>query len=214
MMRPLIVMLGMALAGATAAAQHGRPFRPEDLGLLEAPDRDVWQRPVEIMDALGIGDGSVVADLGAGGGWFTIRLSPRVGPNGIVYAEDVQPQMIKVIERRIALEGLKNIRPTRGTAEDPRLPAGRLDAALMVDAFYEVQKPSVFLRNLAVSLKPNGRLGIVEFTKEGGGPGPEMDVRVDPDDVIRDAEAAGFQLLERKTFLRYQYMLVFGKRQQ
>lgn len=210
--RPLIVALGIALAGMTALAQHGRPFRPEDLGLLEAPDRDVWQQPELIMDALGIGDGSVVADLGAGGGWFTIRLSPRVGPNGIVYAEDFQPQMIKVIERRILLEGLKNIRPTRGTAEDPRLPAGQLDAALMVDAFYEVQKPSVFLRNLAVSLKPNGRLGIVEFTKDGGGPGPLMEVRVNPDDVIRDVEAAGFRLLKRETFLRYQYMLVFGKR--
>jgi ubiquinone/menaquinone biosynthesis C-methylase UbiE len=211
--RLLIVVLGMAAATLTVGAQHGRPFKPEDLGLLEAPDRDVWQRPEDIMDALGIGDGTVVADLGAGGGWFTIRLSPRVGPNGIVYAEDFQPQMIKVIERRIALEGLKNIRPTRGTADDPHLPAGQLDAALMVDAFYEVQKPSVFLRNLAVSLKPNGRLGIVEFTKDGGGPGPPMDVRVDPVDVIRDAEAAGLRLLKRETFLRYQYMLVFGKRQ-
>src|SRR5512143_187294 len=82
-------------------ATHRKLFAPVDLGLLEAPDRDAWQRPDRVMDALGIADGSVVGDLGAGGGWFTIRLARRVGPNGIVYAEDVQPQMIEAIERRV-----------------------------------------------------------------------------------------------------------------
>lgn len=220
----LLVALGLTAAIATAAAQqHGRLFPPEDLGLLEAPDRDVWQRPDQIMDALGIAEGKVVADLGAGGGWFSIRLARRVQPNGIVYAEDVQPLMIRAIERRRDLEGLKNIiKPHLGRADDPQLPVGQLDAVLFVDSYHEIEKPVVLLRNVARSLKPRqvvngeeipaGRIGIVDFTKDGGGPGPATEERVDPERVIRDAEAAGLQLVSRETFLRYQYMLVFEAR--
>ncbi len=208
----LLLALSLGPAGPEAAPQqHARLFPPEDLGLLEAPDRDGWQRPEEIMDALSIADGSVVADLGAGGGWFTIRLAGRVGPNGLVYAEDIQPQMIKVIDRRKELLGLKWIRPHLGTPTDPKLPQGVLDAALMVDSFHEMEDPVLLLRNLARSLKPTGRIGIVGFTKEGGGPGPLMEQRVDPGTVIRSAEAAGLSLVKRETFLRYQYMLVFGR---
>src|SRR3954464_14007304 len=96
----------LALAAAPLAGQHARLFPPENLGMLEGPDRDAYQRPDQIMDALQIGEGSKVADLGAGGGWFTVRLSRRVGPNGRVYAEDIQPQMIEAIKRRTAREGL------------------------------------------------------------------------------------------------------------
>ena len=107
--------------------------------MLEGPDREAWQRPELIMDALGIGDGSVVADLGAGGGWFTVRLAKRVGPNGVVYAEDIQPQMIEAIQRRVQREGLRNVSTVLGAADHPSLPRERLDAALMVETFYEVE---------------------------------------------------------------------------
>ena len=82
---------------ARSKSQHGRLFPPQDLGLLEAPDRDEWQRPQQILDALGIAEASVVADVGAGSGWFTVRLARRVGPNGTVYAQDVQPEMLAAI---------------------------------------------------------------------------------------------------------------------
>ena len=162
------------------------------------------------MDALLIADGSTVADLGAGGGWFTIRLATRVGPNGKVYAEDVQPEMIEAIRRRVERAGLKWVRPILGTQSDPRLPEP-VDAVLIVDSFHEMRQPVVMLRNVARSLKPTGRLGIVEFTKKGHGPGPPMEERVDPERVIRDAEAAGLKLLSMETFLRYHYMLVFAR---
>ncbi len=84
----------------------GRLFSAQDLGLLEAPDRDQWQKPDQIMDALGVADGSIVADLGAAGGWFTLQLARRVGPNGLVFAEDIQPQMIEAITRRVQNENL------------------------------------------------------------------------------------------------------------
>src|SRR6187551_1160686 len=115
--------------------QHSRLFPPERLGELEGPDRDAWQRPDQIMDALLIGEGSVVADLGAGGGWFTVRLARRVGPNGRVYAEDVQKEMIGAIDRRVQREGLRNVVTTLGTQIDPRIPAATLDAVLIVDAY-------------------------------------------------------------------------------
>lgn len=199
------------LVAGVAAQQHVRLFRPEDLGLLEGPDRDAWQRPDQIMDALRIGDGSHVADLGAGSGWFTIRLARRVGPNGVVYAEDIQRQMIEAISRRVARENLANVKPVLGEANDPKLPAP-VNAVLIVDVYHEMDQPVVLLRNVARYLKPDGRIGIVDFTREGGGPGPAMDERVDPERVIRDAEAADLALESRENFLRYQYMLVFVPR--
>lgn len=163
------------------------------------------------MDALGIADGAVVADLGAGGGWFTVRLARRVGPQGIVYAEDIQPQMIEAISRRIEREGLQNVRPVLGTPNDPKLPKGRLDAILIVDAYHELTDPVALLRNVRRALHPGGRLGIVDFKRGAGGPGPPADQRVDADRVIRDARQAGFRLLRRDENLPYQYLLVFGR---
>jgi ubiquinone/menaquinone biosynthesis C-methylase UbiE len=179
--------------------------------MLEGPDRDAWQRPDQIMDRLLIAEGSAVADLGAGGGWFTMRLANRVGPNGTVYAEDVQSQMIDAITRRTARAGLKNVKTVLGTASDPRLPAP-VDAVLFNDSYHEVEHPVVMLGNVARALKPNGRIGIVEFKKDGLGPGPPMEERVDPERVIRDAEAAGLRLVSRENFPRYLYLLVFSRR--
>jgi ubiquinone/menaquinone biosynthesis C-methylase UbiE len=205
------VALSMA-AAVPLEAQHTRLFRPEDLGELEGPDRAEWQSPDRIMDALGVGEGVVVADLGAGSGWFTIRLAGRVGPNGIVYAEDVQRQMIDSITRRIERLGLKNVRTVLGTANDPRLPAGAVDAVLIVDSYHEMEQPVALLKNVARSLKRDGRIGIVNFTKDGGGPGPAIEYRVDPERVIADARAAGLELQSRQNFLKYHYMLVFENR--
>jgi ubiquinone/menaquinone biosynthesis C-methylase UbiE len=208
---PAAVALWLILAGAAVAAaaqQHTRLFRPEDLGQLEPPDRDEWQQPDRIMDVLGVGDGSVVADLGAGSGWFTIRLAKRVGPNGLVFAEDVQRQMIEAITRRVEKIGRKNVRTVLGTFSDPRLPK-LVDAVLIVGAFHEIAQPTVLLGNVAKSLKPTGLVGIVDFKKDGGGPGPAMEERPDPEVVIGHARAAGLVLRSRETFLRYQYMLVF-----
>jgi ubiquinone/menaquinone biosynthesis C-methylase UbiE len=190
--------------------RHGRLFLPEDLGSLEGPDREAWQKPDRIMDALGIAEGSFVADLGAGGGWFTIRLARRVGPNGLVYAEDIQRQMIEAIDRRVRREEIRNVALVLGTAEDPRLPVAALDAALMVDAYHEVENKLAFLRNVKLALKPNGRIGIVEFKNDGGGPGPPMEQRIEPQRVIEHARQAGLRLISQETFLPYQYLLVFG----
>ena len=194
---------------AQAQRQHGRLFPPQDLGLLEGPDREKYQRPDQIMDHLGIAEGTVVADLGAGGGWFTIRLAIRVQPGGRVYAQDIQPEMIGSIDRRVGREGLNKVVTTvLGYPSDPNLPAP-VDVVLIVDAYHEVTDPVTFLRNVRKYLRPGGRVGIVEYTKSGHGPGPPMEERVDPETVIRDAEQAGLRLKSRGNFIRYQYLLEF-----
>ncbi len=196
---------------AQQQSPQGKLFAPVDLGLLEAPDRDAWQRPDRVMDALGIADGSSVADLGAGGGWFTIRLARRVGPNGVVFAEDVQPQMIEAIERRVKREGLQNVRAVLGTTSDPRLPSDALDAILIVEAYHEMEDPVTLLRNAARALKPQGRIGVIDYKKDGLGPGPAIDARVDPDTIVRDATGAGLRLIKREAFLPFQFFLVLGR---
>jgi predicted methyltransferase len=168
------------------------------------------------MDALGVAEGSKVAELGAAGGWFTVHLAERVGPNGRVYAEDIQPAMLEGIRRRMQSETQTNVTTVLGTPSDPHLPAG-LDAALISDAFHEMDDPDdptlvvTLLRNVAKSLKPQGRLGIVDWTPGSGGPGPEANHRVDPKTVIKAANAAGLQLITREDFPPFVFLLVFGR---
>jgi ubiquinone/menaquinone biosynthesis C-methylase UbiE len=210
-----MVACAVSCAVASVTAQKStRLFSPLDLGLLEPPDREAWQKPDQVMDALQIAERSVVADLGAGGGWFTIRLARRVGPSGIVYAEDVQRLMIEAIERRVQREGLVNVRPLLGEYDDPfpRLPADTLDAVLIVDAFHEMQHPVVVLRNVARALKPSGLIGIIGYNPGQGGPGPDNPQdRVAPSVILNAAQAAGLKFAGQETFLPYQYFLRFGK---
>ena len=189
---------------------HGRLFPPENLGLLEGPDREDWQQPDRVMDALGIADGARVADLGAGGGWFTVRLAHRVGPNGRVFAQDIQPQMLESIRRRVLREGLGNVETILATPADPRLP-GDLTAVLIVDVYPQMAAPVETLRHIRRALSPQGRLGIIDFRTDGeGGPGPPIDSRLDSAVIVRDAAQAGLRLIREETFLRYQYLLIFG----
>ena len=212
----LVLCAGLLAHGPVVYSQtelrHRELFPPQDLGLLEGPDRAAWQKPAQIMDALGIADGAHVADIGAGAGWFTTRLARRVGPNGVVYAQDVQRQMLDAIRRRVTREGLANVRTVLGEGSVPNLPHNALDAVLVVDSYQEVNPPDrvTFLRNLATGLKPGGRIGIVTYKLGGGGPGPEATRRVARSSVENDAGAAGLQVRAVGN-LPYQYLLVLGR---
>ena len=207
----LLLVLAVAAQAPPAAKPKPRLFRAQDLGLLESPDRVEWQKPDQIMDSLRIAEGSVVADLGAGGGWFSIQLARRVGPNGIVFAEDIQPQMVDYIEQRTQRENLRWVRPILGTTADPLLPPG-VDAILIDDVFHELDDPVTFFRNAAKALKPDGRLGVVDFLPGGGGPGPAPEERPDPKAVIAAAEAAGLRLQKREDIPPFMFLLVFEKK--
>ena len=214
MTRPALIA-ALLLAGSSVYAvqqPHGQLFPPENLGLLEGPDRAEWQKPEQIMDALAIADGARVADIGAGAGWFTIRLARRVGPNGIVYAQDVQRQMLDATRRRVGREGLGNVRTVLGMGSNPNLPSGALDAVLVVDVYPEVEDRITFLRNLAAALKPSGRIGVVNYKPGAGGPGPAPGegVRVEQYAVEADAARAGLRVLSQAGLI-YQYLLVLGR---
>ena len=184
--------------------------RPADLLLLEGPDRASWQRPDQIMDELRIGETSVVADIGAGSGWFTMRLARRV-PNGRVYAQDVQPEMVAAINRRVSREGLDNVKTVLGTTNSPGLDKTvRLDAILIVDVYAEIDERVTFLRNLTASLKPHGRIGVVNYKPGAGGPGPCADRRFPASVVEQDARAADLRVVSTMD-LRYQYVVVLSR---
>jgi predicted methyltransferase len=200
----------LAAAMSQAAKPKTRLFPPLSLGVLEGPDRVQWNKPDLIMDALNIADGSIVADLGAGGGWFTERLARRVGPKGLVYAEDIQSLMIKAINRRVQRENLTNVRPVLGTTRDSRLPHG-LDAVVIVGAYNEMEDPVALLKDAAASLKPQGRIGVVEYTAGAGGPGPDPDQRVSPETVIKGARAANLQVISQDPIPPFMYMIILGK---
>ena len=194
-------------------SRQGRLFKPTDLGLLESPDRAAWQKPDLIMDALKIAYGDTVADIGAGSGFFTVRLARRVGPNGVVYAEDIQQPMLESIKRRVNREGLTNVVTRLGTDTDANLPKGMIDAVLVVDVYHEVQATDDrvrFLRHLADALKAGGRIGIVNYKPGDGGPGPEPERRLHRSVVEEEVRAAGLRVLDRTT-LPFQYMLVVGR---
>ena len=194
------------------APPKGRPFPATDLGLLESPDRAAWQKPELIMDALRIAEKATVADIGAGAGFFTVRLAVRVGPNGLVYAEDIQQPMLESIKRRVSREGLKNVVTRLGTDTDANLPKGALDAVLVVDVYQEVEEESNrigLLRHLADTLKPNGRIGIVNYKPGEGGPG-DPQRRLERSVVEAEVRAAGLRVLDSAT-LPFQYLLVVGK---
>lgn len=208
----LIIASAVVQAQQPAAPRHRELFPPQDLGLLEMPDRAAWQKPDQIMDALGIADGAHVADIGAGAGWFTTRLARRVGPQGVVYAQDIQPQMLYAIRRRVTREGLSNVRTVLGEGSSPNLPNAALDAVLVVDSYQEVNPEDrvTFLKNLARGLKPGGRIGIVNYKLGGGGPGPEASRRVPRASLESDAAAAGLKV-KASGNLPYQYLLVLAR---
>jgi len=223
-MRALAAAIALSVTLPALPAQSKKPqqppkprlFQPQDLGLLDAPDREQWQHPDQVMDALGVAEGSVVAELGAAGGWFTLRLARRVGPNGVVYAEDIQPAMLDAINRRMHNENQTNVKTVLGKPSDPNLPPG-IDAVLISDAFQEMDDPAdrsvivTLLRHVGEALKPQGRLGIVNWTRGDGGPGPPADQRVDAAVIIRAARAAGLLLVVREDYPPFVYLLVFGR---
>lgn len=178
----------------------------------DSPDRAAWQKPDEVIAALGLAPEMRVADLGAGTGYFTVRLA-RAVPRGQVVAEDIEPDMVRHLTERARKEGLTNVQPLLGEAGDPKLPAG-LDVAIMVDTYHHMDDPAGFFTRVRDALKPGGLLVIVDFKKDApeDAPGPPAAMRVEDGAVA--ATLAGIGLVHERTdraLLPYQY-LVFMRR--
>jgi cyclopropane fatty-acyl-phospholipid synthase-like methyltransferase len=175
-----------------------------DLSIFETPGRDERLQINRVMDILGIAAGKSVADIGAGSGWFTVRAARRVTDTGTVYAVDINPEAIRYIRTRGKREKLHNIKPVLSKPDDPQLP-GQVDAVLMLKTYHEIAHPVTLLRNLRPSLQPGARVGVID--RNGNGEDHGIDAPV----VIREANEAGYQLVEQDDFVKdgMDYFLVF-----
>ena len=165
-------------------------------------ERDHWQRSSDVMEALNLHEGNVVVDFGSGVGYFGLKLSPLVGKRGSVVAEDIRRESLGFLRIRAFLRGLHNLRTIRGETNDPRLPAGFADAVLIANTYHELTEPKPILRHLADSLKPGGRLVIVDRGPRSG-PAESRDAQAEhhelrPDLVETEVRNAGFEIISRQ----------------
>ena len=198
------------------ARQHnGHYGNPADLERMirrqEAPERAAWQKPGAVIRALGLRRGHVVADVGAGPGYFSLRLARAVGPSGHVYAVDPEPLMLDVLRDRLTAARSRNVTPVLGRGDDPLLPARRCDVVLIVDTYHHFADGPAFLRRAAQALVPGGRLVNIDFVKRETPVGPPIGHRVAREDFLRDARHAGLALVAEHHILPYQYFLVFRR---
>lgn len=214
------LLLAVLLLSGSLRAQQEHPVTKRQIapvmssdgaGWLTRPEREAEERPELALDEIGIEKGSTVADVGAGVGFYSLRLARRVGPHGKVYATDIQPGMISILKRRMAESGAMNIIPILGTPEDPKLPAGVIDLELLVDVYHEFSDPQAMLRKLRAALKPEGRLVLLEFRGED----PDLPIRPEHrmtvHQVLAEIEPEGFRLVRTIEKLPRQHILIFTK---
>ncbi len=185
-------------------------FNPLYLFYLESPKRDQWQMPEQVLNALRVSKGQVVADIGAGGGYFTEKFSRRVGASGHVYATDVQDVMIRKLKQRVARRVLTNVTVVRGEFDDPKLPDGSCDLVFFSSVYKEISNRGAHLKRVRQALKKNGLIAILEYRVDTNAPGPPRKYRLPEQQVVTDLQAAGFRLVERFDFLPREYFLVFA----
>lgn len=198
-----------ALSAQTSASEPQRktsePYTG-DLSIFESPGRDQRLQIDRVMNVLGLASGKHVADIGAGSGWFTVRAAKRVGPTGMVYAVDINPEAERYISDRAHKENLLNVKAVLSTPDDPQLPANSVDAVLLLKTYHEVAHPVTLLRNLRPALRPGAKVGVIDRNGNGADHGIEKDV------VIREAKDSGYQLGEQYDFVKgdnMDYFLVF-----
>jgi SAM-dependent methyltransferase len=197
--------------GDVARDEHGNPVDlAAYLAKLESPERAAWQKPDELVAALRLAPGAVAADVGAGPGYFTLRLARAVGPSGTVFGLDVDPRMTELLVQRARAAGLANVAPVLAPGGDG-LPPRPCDLILLVNAFHHFPDGPGYLARLAGALAPGGRLALVDF-HEGELPvGPPPDHRVTRAQIDRAVTAAGLRVVEEPGFLPYQHFLLLAR---
>jgi ubiquinone/menaquinone biosynthesis C-methylase UbiE len=177
---------------------------------LERPERERTELPARVVENLDLRPGDVVADLGAGTGYFTFRIAPLV-PRGRVLAVDIQPEMLAIIERRAGREGARNVEAVRGTETDPRLPREGVDLTLIVDSYHEFSHPREVMEAVYRATRPGGRVVLVEYRAEDASVPIRPLHKMSEAQVRRELEAVGFRFVENRGFLPQQHFLVFER---
>lgn len=212
----LATLVAAAAAFPQEAGHGGRHGNPEDIEAyiahLEDPSRAEWQKPDEVVRALRLRPGQTVCDVGAGSGYFALRLSRVVKPSGRVYAVDVEARMLEALRERLQRVGLRNVTPILALPEDPLLPLGGCDLILIVNTYHHFPEGPSYLRRLSRFLVKKGRIVNIDFHKRETPVGPPLSRRIAREDFLKDATAAGLTLHDEHTFLPYQYFVVLGQR--
>jgi ubiquinone/menaquinone biosynthesis C-methylase UbiE len=177
---------------------------------LEDPKRDAYQKPQEVLMALGLRAGEIIADIGAGSGYFTFRLAHHVGDKGRVYAVDVSPDMILHINRRIRELKVSNVVSVLAEPDDPLLANRSVDRFFFCDSWHHIENQTQYLSVMKRMLKPKGEVVMIDFHKKDIPVGPPLQMKIAREDVIKQLESNGFRLSKEHTFLPYQYFLVFA----
>lgn len=211
-------MLALGCAGAAPAPayaqsphshQHSFSGAEHWAKVFDDPERDTWQKPHQVIEALALKPDAAVADIGSGTGYFAVRLAHFV-LQGRVYGVDIEPDMVKYLADRARREGLANLTAVAAAPDDARLP-GKVDLVLMVDTYHHIEQREGYFRKLAQSLKPDGRIAIIDFNaKSAIGPPPAQ--RIAGKRVVTEMAKAGFRLQREHRFLPNQYFLVFQAR--
>jgi SAM-dependent methyltransferase len=195
-----------SFAQTPSTHQHGFGGAEHWARVFDDPARDEWQKPHQVMQALALAPGAVVADIGSGTGYFSIRLAHFV-PKGRVYGVDTEPDMVKYLADRAKRDGLGNVTAVAGKPDDPGLPA-KVDLVLMVDVYHHVADRGRYFGRLRNSLKAGGRVAIIDY-KTDSPIGPPASERITPDAVKAELRAAGYVLAKEHDFLPNQYFLIF-----
>jgi len=204
----LLLLLLLAL-GAPARAQHAFHDAARWAAQLDDPARDAWQKPDEVIRALAPAPDAVIADIGAGTGYFSVRLA-RAVPRGRVIGVDVEPDMVRYLAQRAQREELANLSAQLGAADDPRL-AVKVDLVLLVDTYHHIASREDYFSRLRSSLEPGARLAIVDFRRDSPY-GPPKSMRIPLAEVKRELARAGFEPVAEHDFLPYQYFVVLRAR--
>ncbi len=197
---------GPAAAQSPSTHQHSFGGAEQWAQIFDDPKRDAWQKPHEVIQALALKPDAVIADIGSGTGYFSVRFA-NMTPKGRVYGVDTEPDMVKYLSERAKREGLKNITAVQAEPDDPRLPE-KTDLIILVDVYHHVGDRERYFRRLRNSLKPGGRLAVIDFRMDAP-EGPPRSARIAPDRVKAELKRAGYALAREHTFLPNQYFLVF-----
>jgi predicted methyltransferase len=202
------VLAGRAYAQSPHTHEHSFHDAQSWSKVFDDPQRDAWQKPHEVVQALALAPSAVVADIGAGTGYFAVRLAHMV-PKGRVYAVDTEPDMVKYLGERAKREGLANLTAVAGKPDDPKLPQ-KADMALLVDVYHHIGNRERYFRALGESLKPGGRLAVIDFRMDSP-EGPPQAARIAPERVKAELASAGYELVQEHRFLPKQYFLIFRR---
>jgi predicted methyltransferase len=215
-MKNILYLLVLMTLGSWAEPPHGHHGKHHDfkdvprwMEAFEEKSRDAWQKPLQVVEFLGLQPGQVVADIGAASGYFSRPLAQAVAPSGWVFAVEVEPGFFPPLHELAQKLGVNNIATVLASFSDPHLPAGSTDLIFLCDTLHHIEGRPAYYQKLKSALKAEGRIVVVDFFPDRDIPvGPKKEERLSPQQVTQELTQAGFQVTENLSLLPYQYIIV------